>query len=151
MPTWPRGVRSGSPRSGRATGMPRRCAGWPDAEMPYLNVVEVESALQLVAAAHPGFTELVTLPHRTWENRVCRAVRVAANLATARPAVVLVAGVHAREWGGPDILVSFLERLTAAAAAGAEITLPAGHTVAAADVGRIAAGLDIVVFPQVNP
>ena len=130
--------------------MPRRYAGGPDAEMPYLNVVEVESALQLVAATHPGFTELVTLPHRTWENRVCRAVRVAADLATARPTVVLIGGVHAREWGGPDILVSFLERLTAAAATGAEISLP-GYAVAAADVDRIAGGLDVVAFPQVNP
>jgi len=130
--------------------MPRRCAGWPAAEMPYLNVVEVESALQVVAAAHPGFTELVTLPHRTWENRVCRAVRMAADLTTARPTVVLVAGVHAREWGGPDILVSFLERLTAAAADGTEISLP-GYAVSAADVERIAGGLDVVVFPQVNP
>jgi hypothetical protein len=50
--------------------------------MPYLNVVEVESALQVVAATHPGFTELVTLPHRTWENRVCRAVRVASAVTT---------------------------------------------------------------------
>jgi carboxypeptidase T len=119
--------------------------------MPYLNVVEVESALQVVAATHPGFTELVTLPHRTWENRVCRAVRVATDLATARPTVVLFAGVHAREWGGPDILVSFLERLTAAAAAGAGVTLPAGHAVAAADVERIVSGLDVVVLAQVNP
>jgi carboxypeptidase T len=118
--------------------------------MPYLNVVEVESALQVVAATHPGFTELVTLPHRTWENRVCRAVRVAADLATARPTVVLVAGVHAREWGGPDILVSFLERLTAAAAAGTEISL-SGYAVSAADLERIVGGLDVVVFPQVNP
>ena len=118
--------------------------------MPYLNVVEVESALQLVAATHPGFTELVTLPHRTWENRVCRAVRVAADLATARPTVVLFAGVHAREWGGPDILVSFLQRLTAAISDGAEIALP-GYTVSAADVERIGNGLDVVVFPQANP
>jgi murein tripeptide amidase MpaA len=118
--------------------------------MPYLNVVEVESALQVVAATYPGFTELVTLPHRTWDNRVCRAVRVAADLATARPTAVLVAGVHAREWGGPDILVSFVERLTAAAAAGAGISLP-GYSVPAADVERIVAGLDVVVFPQVNP
>jgi len=118
--------------------------------MPYLNVVEVESALQLVAATHPGFTELVTLPHRTWENRVCRAVRVAADLATARPTVVLFAGVHAREWGGPDILVSFLQRLTAAISDGAEIALP-GYTVPTADVERIGNGLDVVVFPQANP
>ena len=101
--------------------------------MPYLNVVEVESALQVVGATHPGFTELVTLPHRTWENRVCRAVRVATDLAAARPTVVLFAGVHAREWGGPDILVSFLERLTTAASAGAQISLP-GYAVSAADV-----------------
>jgi murein tripeptide amidase MpaA len=132
------------------TGMPRRCAGWPVVEMPYLNVVEVESALQVVGATHPGFTELVTLPHRTWENRVCRAVRVAADLATARPTVVLVGGVHAREWGGPDILVSLLERLTAAAAGGTGISLP-GYAVSAVDVERIVAGLDVVVFPQVNP
>jgi murein tripeptide amidase MpaA len=118
--------------------------------MPYLNVVEVESALQVVAATHPGFTELLTLPHRTWENRVCRAVRVAADLATARPTVVLFAGVHAREWGGPDILVSFLERLTAAVSDGAEISLP-GYTVSTADVERIGNGLDVVVFPQANP
>ena len=118
--------------------------------MPYLNGVEVESALQLVAATHPGFTELLTLPHRTWENRVCRAVRVAADLATAQPTVVLFAGVHAREWGGPDILVSFLERLTAAVATGAEISLP-GYTLSAADVQRIGNGLDVVVFPQANP
>jgi len=132
------------------TGMPRRCAGWPVVEMPYLNVVEVESALQVVGTTHPGFTELVTLPHRTWENRVCRAVRVAADLATARPTVVLVGGVHAREWGGPDILVSLLERLTAAAAGGTGISLP-GYAVSAVDVERIVAGLDVVVFPQVNP
>jgi carboxypeptidase T len=118
--------------------------------MPYLNVVEVESALQLVAATHPGFTELLTLPHRTWENRVCRAVRVAVDLATAQPTVVFFAGVHAREWGGPDILVSFLERLTAAVATGAEISLP-GYTLSAADVQRIGNGLDVVVFPQANP
>ncbi|MGE3663912.1 MAG: M14 family zinc carboxypeptidase [Pseudonocardia sp.] len=113
-------------------------------------MVEVESALQVVAATHPRTTELVTLPHRTWENRVCRAVRVAADLATARPTVVLVAGVHAREWGGPDILVSFLERLTTAAAAGASISLP-GYTVSVEQVERMVSSLDIVVFPQVNP
>jgi murein tripeptide amidase MpaA len=43
-----------------------------------------------------------------------------------------------------------LERLTAAVAAGAEISLP-GYAVSGADVGRIAGGLDVVVFPQVNP
>jgi carboxypeptidase T len=117
----------------------------------YLNVVEVESALQvLTAGPNAAFTELVTLPHRTWENRVCRAVRVAADPTTTRPAVYLIGGVHAREWGSPDILVSFLERLTAAYSGGTGIDLP-GYSVSAADVTRIVTGLDLVVFPQVNP
>ena len=53
----------------------------------YLNVVEVESALQvLTAGPNAAFTELVTLPHRTWENRVCRAVRVVVGSAATRTA-----------------------------------------------------------------
>ena len=42
--------------------------------MSYLNVAEVETALQLAAGpANAGFTELITLPHITWEGRTCRA------------------------------------------------------------------------------
>lgn len=119
--------------------------------MPYLNVAEVESALQLAAAGpNSGFTQLITLPHRTWEGRLTRAIRISANLSASRPGVYLIGGVHAREWGSPDILVSFTERLLEAYRTGAGIELP-GRSFAAADVQRIVTGLDIVVFPQVNP
>ena len=42
--------------------------------MSYLNVAEVETALALAARPeHAAFTELITLPHRTWEGRTsCR-------------------------------------------------------------------------------
>ena len=45
--------------------------------MSYLNVAEVETALQLAAGpANAGFTELITLPRITWEGRTCRAIRI---------------------------------------------------------------------------
>lgn len=37
--------------------------------MPYLNVDEVESAIELVAESNPGSTELIELPRSTWEGR----------------------------------------------------------------------------------
>ena len=45
--------------------------------MSYLNVAEVETALALVARPQSAdFTELVALPHRTWEGRTSSALRV---------------------------------------------------------------------------
>jgi len=44
--------------------------------MPYLNVDEVESAIELVADSNPGSTELIELPRPTWEGRTSRAIRV---------------------------------------------------------------------------
>ena len=44
--------------------------------MSYLNVDEVESALQGLAAAYPGTAELITLPNQTIEGRTCHALRI---------------------------------------------------------------------------
>ena len=47
--------------------------------MSYLNVAEVETALALAARPeHAAFTELTTLPYRTWEGRTCSALRIGA-------------------------------------------------------------------------
>src|SRR5579884_4308496 len=75
--------------------------------MTYLNVEEVETAIALAAGApNAGFTELITLPNQTWEGRACHAIRVHQG-APARSGVYLLGGIHAREWGSPDILVNF--------------------------------------------
>lgn len=74
--------------------------------MTYLNVDEVETALTLAAGpANAGFTELIPLPHLTWERRTCHAIRVHSG-APARGGVYLLGGVHAREWGSCDVLVT---------------------------------------------
>ena len=69
--------------------------------MSYLNVAEVETALALAARPeNSAFTELTTLPYRTWEGRTGSALRIHAGQ-DARAGVYLLGGVHAREWAAP--------------------------------------------------
>src|SRR5664280_2570300 len=117
--------------------------------MPYLNVDEVESAIELVADSNPGLTELIELPRSTWEGRTSRAIRVHKGGAIAE-GIYLLGGVHAREWGSSDILISFVQRITDAYRTGTGITL-GGKTFSAPDIGGIVETLEVVVFPQVNP
>jgi carboxypeptidase T len=118
--------------------------------MSYLNVAEVETALQVAAGpANAGFTELVTLPRITWEGRTCRAIRVHRG-ATAGGGVYLLGGVHAREWGSPDILINFVRLLTDAYRNGTGIR-QGGMRLDAAKVAEIVDNLDVIVFPQANP
>ena len=118
--------------------------------MPYLNVEEVESALELAAATpNDAFTERLALPHLTWEGRRCHLIRIGAGSGD-RAGVYFVGGVHAREWGSADILVNFVELVTEAYRSGSGITLP-GKSFTAPEVKRIVETLDVFVFPQVNP
>ena len=119
--------------------------------MPYLNVDEVESALT-VATGPPNaaFTQLLTLPHNTWEGRLCRAIKIANASGSNRVGVYLLGGVHAREWGSPDILINFVEKLCDAYRTGTAIAF-GGTSFTAEQIQRIVDRLDVVVFPQVNP
>jgi murein tripeptide amidase MpaA len=119
--------------------------------MPYLNVEEVESAL-IVATMPPfdQFNRLIALPNQTWEKRTCHALRMGSASGTERPGVSFIGGVHAREWGSADILVNFIEQLGKAYARKTGIKLGRKHF-EASDVAAIVEGLDLFVFPQVNP
>jgi murein tripeptide amidase MpaA len=82
----------------------------------------VETAIALAAdAPNAEFTELITLPNQTWEGRTCHAIRIHHG-AVAPSGVYLLGGVHAREWGSPDILVHFVRLLTDAYRTGTRIT-----------------------------
>jgi len=119
--------------------------------MPYLNVDEVESATKLAAGqANTEFTELIDLPNQTWEGRQCHAIRIHKGTDAARGGVYFLGGIHAREWGSPDILINFIHLLTEACRTRTGITL-GGNTFSVDDVNRIMTTLDVVVFPQANP
>jgi carboxypeptidase T len=118
--------------------------------MTYLNVAEVETALTLAARpANAGFTKLITLPHITWEGRTCRAIRIHRGTPPGN-GVYLLGGVHAREWGSPDILINFVRLLTDAYRNGTGIG-QGGASLGATKVRQIVDRLDVVVFPQANP
>jgi hypothetical protein len=119
--------------------------------VPYLNITEVESALNVATSApYTGFTQLVTLPNLTWEGRQCHAIKIASGSGPSRPAVYLLGGIHSREWGSADILIKFVEQLEQAYHTNTGLTFGT-RSFSAADIQTIVGTLDIIVFPQANP
>lgn len=119
--------------------------------MTFLSVVEIESALRVLYWFYPGITELIPLPYKTYEEKSNNALLIRGDSAfKCRPAIVLISGVHAREWGGPDILVYLAADLLDAYTHGAGLAY-GGRTFTANEVRSIVDGTDIVVFPDVNP
>lgn len=118
--------------------------------MSFLNVVEIESALIALKNTYPAITELLTLPNKTHQGRQSHALAVGAPGYSCRSALVLVSGVHAREWGGPDILVNLATDLLEAYTTGAGLAY--GSKVFGADeVRQIVEQTTVVVFPDINP
>ncbi|MFG3052483.1 M14 family metallopeptidase [Kitasatospora sp. NPDC048239] len=118
--------------------------------MPYLNTTEVESATVGLAAAFPQLTGLIELPERSVEGRTCHALRIGAESLAPKDDVVLIGGVHAREWGSCEILVHFAADLLEAYTSGTGLAY-GGTSFSSDQVQRILNELDVVVFPLVNP
>jgi carboxypeptidase T len=117
----------------------------------YLSVADVERALS-VAASPPNdaFVKLIKLPNKTWENRECSAVRVGKGIGNNRPGIYFLGGVHAREWGSPDILINFLAKLILAYRSNTGFTI-GNNTFTASQIKTLVESKDIYVFPQANP
>jgi|RhiMethySRZTD1v2_1073278.scaffolds.fasta_scaffold21315_5 murein tripeptide amidase MpaA len=116
----------------------------------YLTADEIERAIEIGATNHAGYFERIPLPHLTWEKRRVHAVRIGQGNGKRRPAVCFIAGVHGREWGGPDILIYFAVRLLRAYRDGKGFR-HGKHVVSPARVRRLVETMDIVLLPQVNP
>jgi murein tripeptide amidase MpaA len=119
--------------------------------MTFLNVVEIESALAALNNTYPSLTQLIPLPNTTYEGRASNALLIRGNPGfTCRPALVFVSGVHAREWGGPDILVNLASDLLEAYATNAGLAY-GGKSFSAGAIRSIVDRTDVVVFPDQNP
>ncbi len=119
----------------------------------YLTVDEIEAAVGALAAANEGFVERIPLPYPSWEGRSASAIRIGARRngnGAVRPTVLLLGGVHAREWGSPDILVNFSRTLADAYASGRGVTL-GRQTFSPAQIRDVVDRKAVVVFPQANP
>lgn len=116
----------------------------------YLNVTEIESALAALATAYPATSELIATPHATHEGRTTHVLRVGARGAHEADGVLLLGGVHAREWVPPDALVAFAADLLEAYGGGTGLVY-GGASYTAADVRRLMETVNLFVLACVNP
>lgn len=116
----------------------------------YLNVTELESAIAALHAAYPALTELIAAPNATHHGRGCHLLRIGARPAADADGMLLLGGVHAREWMPPDALVSFAADLLEAYTTGTGLGY-GGASHPAGDVRRLLETINLFVFPCVNP
>jgi murein tripeptide amidase MpaA len=118
--------------------------------MSYLNIAEVEAATVNLASAYPSIAQLITLPFTTVEGRTSHALCLGGGASGTRDAVVIIGGVHAREWGSCEILLNFATDLLEAYSGNLGLTY-GGKTFPAAEIQGLLNTLHVVVFPLVNP
>ena len=121
-----------------------------NSRVAYLNVDEIEAALESLAAVHTATTELIRLPNLTAEGRQSRALRIGPADAPGTSAIVMLGGVHAREWVPPDALVNLAADLLEARAGGTGLRY-GSQRFSAEDIAGVIEGMQVVVFPCVNP
>ncbi|MEP6561512.1 MAG: M14 family zinc carboxypeptidase, partial [Nakamurella sp.] len=133
-------------------------SGYPDSAV-------IAGRLRDLAAAHPGVCQVQVLPQATHEGREVLSLTITAGTGTGTgPAVVVIGGVHAREWSPPDALLSLAEGLVDAYAAGRSFDHPAwvdqtaqppityaAWSLPAVDVKRLVEGITLILVPLVNP
>lgn len=118
--------------------------------MTYLNVEEIELAIQNLAAAYPTITEVILSPHLTHEGRQSRVLRVGSKSVSEVDGVLILGGVHAREWVPPDALISLAADLLEAYAIGTGLVY-GGKRFSAEDVRQVLQTLNLFIYPCVNP
>jgi murein tripeptide amidase MpaA len=116
----------------------------------YMNVDEIESALDGLATSHQGVAELIPLPNRTPEGRQSHALRIGPPDAQGANAILFTGGLHAREWVPPDALVNLAADVLEAHARGTGLRY-GGQRFSAADIRAVVEGLQLLLFPCVNP
>jgi Zinc carboxypeptidase len=145
--------------------------------VPYPSTVqEIERRIANLASDFKTTAKQEQLDHRTHESgtavglagRLVHFLRIGTGVGEGRPRVLLVGGVHAREWAPPDALLTFLEKLLAAYATKSTTkrdmvfgavddtrkkpTIPYKEfTIPFADVERIVEQVELYVIPLVNP
>lgn len=118
--------------------------------MKDLNVAEVETAVINLAAAYPSISSLITLPNTSVEGRTCHALRLGGGAPGSRDCVMIIGGVHAREWSSCEIAVYFAADLLDAYKNNHALGY-GGKSFSASEIQNLLNGLHVIVFPLVNP
>ncbi len=116
----------------------------------YLNIEETLTKLEILQTQYPQYCEVMTLPEQTAENRDVRALRVNTGSTETKHGILIIAGLHAREWGNTDIVIFFIEEILNAYSASSDLVV-GNKTFTAADIQSIVDNLDIFIVPVTNP
>ncbi len=118
--------------------------------MSYLNVDEIASGIAALAKAYPAQADEILMPHSSVEGREIPAIALGDIRQSDRPTLLLVGGLHAREWVPPDALLFLAADLLEAKNKGTGLRYGTAFFDAAA-VRRIFKNLQIVILPCANP
>ena len=129
--------------------------------MDYLSAFQVTEALTGFAASFPDHCAMIQLQD-TSDGRAVHALAIHDQDDTERIPVLVIGGVHAREWAPPDALIGFAKRLVESRAANADIVYPAfttagvtysdpNYTIPADEVADIFDRIELILLPLVNP
>ena len=116
----------------------------------YLTVAGLAAATKHLSDTYPTICQPITLPEPSIQGRVCRAVKIGTGTGPDRPAVLVIAGAHAREVANPDGMVAFGLKLCKAYTASTGVAFGA-RTYDAATVKAVVEQSDVILFPLVNP
>lgn len=123
--------------------------------MAYLNVDEIESAINSLTNEYQDTCQAITLPNQTTEGRTCKALNVGRGLVDVnKPAILFTGAVHAREWGGSEICVYLAADLLEAYKLGTGVRYEGangGKYFTAENIRSIMDKLNVLFFPCVNP
>jgi murein tripeptide amidase MpaA len=115
-----------------------------------MNTTEIASALVYFEDTFGNLSRRIELPEKTCEGRTCYALRIAKDGNRDKLPVLIIGGVHAREWGGPDIVVNFAGDLLRAYSKGKGLKYE-GKTFRADEIKTVIEERSVIVFPCVNP
>ena len=118
--------------------------------MAYLNVIEIESAIEALSAAYPSLTQRIPLPNLTHEGRTTHALKVGKSSPIAVDGILVLGGVHAREWVPPDALVSLAADLLEAYTTGTGLGY-GGASFSRSQIQALIETSNLFLFPCVNP
>lgn len=132
-------------------------------------VTEIETRIRQLATTHSAIckrSDLKTTFEPAGTGRKISLLTIGTGTGEGRARVLIVAGVHAREWAPPDAVLTFIEKLLVAynngtpnpityaqhkhKLNGTEILLKS-FTIPAPDVRKMIKGLELYVIPCANP
>lgn len=124
--------------------------------MDYLNENELDSGMLALASTYPDYRELITLPNPSIEGRIVKALRIGSKTATPKAGILFTGTIHAREWGGADILFYLASDLLAAYAGQQGLLYEVngkgpGRTFTALQIAGLRQNVDLFIVPCVNP